>query len=410
MKKNYIILLILTSILMLSCASTNKNSNAYIGEIPESKYLTVDDFVNRDFFGGETVKITTKGFASIDNRGKADAISRALDSAQRNAIEETVGTLIESDTLVQNSMLIRDEVYEKTYGYIASYKVLETKEIDNVMYAKIEAFVGVDMIEDNLVGMGILLSRMNMPRIAVLVADTNGNLNYAFNTELEKNMAKKGFTFVDANILENVIKKEKIAYKDILNSSSSKLIDIIGIGTKAEVAIIGSADASFFMQIEGTQMKSYRTDIKIKVINLSDATTIAQSTHQTGAVGGTDADAYSMALVKSAKVVSGDITKQITKKWQENLQMGSEYNLFIVGLEFEDALKFEKELPMYVSKIKSVYNKGFTGDSSTFLIKYVGSARDLALDLNNKAQNMGYKIDVKSFDEKTINVSIKKII
>ena len=250
---------------------------------------------------------------------------------------------------------------------------------------------------------------MNMPRIAVLVTDTNGNLNYAFNTELEKNMSKKGFTFVDAETLENVIKKEQIDYKDILNSTPSKLIDMISVGTKAQIAIIGNADASFFMQIEGTQMKSYRTDIKIKVINMSDATTIAQATHQTGAVGGTDADAYSMALVKSAKVVSGDITKQITKKWQENLQMGSEYNLFIVGLEFEDALKFEKELPMYISKIKSVYNKGFNADSSTFLIKYIGSARDLALDLNDKVKNMGYEINIKSFNEKTIHVNIKKI-
>ncbi len=404
MKKNCIILLIL----IISSASAKKN-NAYVGEIPDSKYLNVDDFVNRNFFGGETVKIRTKGFASIDNRGKADAISRALDSAQRNAVEETVGTLIESDTLVQNNVLIRDEVYEKTYGYIESYKVLEIKEIDNVMYAEIEAFVGVDMIEDNLMGMGILLGRMNMPRIAVLVTDTNGNLNYAFNTELEKNMSKKGFTFVDAETLENVIKKEQIDYKDILNSTPSKLIDMISVGTKAQIAIIGNADASFFMQIEGTQMKSYRTDIKIKVINMSDATTIAQATHQTGAVGGTDADAYSMALVKSAKVVSGDITKQITKKWQENLQMGSEYNLFIVGLEFEDALKFEKELPMYISKIKSVYNKGFNADSSTFLIKYIGSARDLALDLNDKVKNMGYEINIKSFNEKTIHVNIKKI-
>jgi hypothetical protein len=147
MKKNCIILLIL----IISSASAKKN-NAYVGEIPDSKYLNVDDFVNRNFFGGETVKIRTKGFASIDNRGKADAISRALDSAQRNAVEETVGTLIESDTLVQNNVLIRDEVYEKTYGYIESYKVLEIKEIDNVMYAEIEAFVGVDMIEDNLMG------------------------------------------------------------------------------------------------------------------------------------------------------------------------------------------------------------------------------------------------------------------
>lgn len=409
--KKLTLLTIFLTIFLVSCSSTkgsSKNNNGVlIGQDPGTIGV-VNDWKNPKFSGGKTTKVVAEGFANIDGRGEADARDRAIDDAQRKSVEQAVGSIIQGSTSVENNRLINSQIYEKTTGYISSYKVLESRKSGSMYYSKIEAEVGVDMIQDNLQAMGILIDRAGLPMIVVLVTDKEGHASESFNIELEKQMSAKGFRFVDNRTLQKVLEREKIKYSDILNSSSSDLIDKIGVGTGAQVAIIGEANASFFTTIEGTAMKSFRSDIAVRAVNTSDATTIAQSTHQTGGVGGSDRDAAAIALTKSAQAVSDDLTGQITRKWQDITQSGTEYTLLVVGLDFTESVNFEKAMPQYIRGLKSVFNRGITGDASKYVVRYVGSSRNLAVDLNEKGTEMGYKIKIQSFDEKTITMSVVK--
>lgn len=401
-----------TSILFfISCATTSKNTSSsggvYVGD-DIGNIGVVNDWKNPDFAGGKTRTVVAEGFAVVDGRGDADAIDRALDDAQRKAVEQAVGSIIQGSTSVENNRLINSQIYEKTTGYVSGYRVLTTRKSGSMYYAKIEASVGVDMIQDNLQAMGILIDRMNLPMIVVLVTDEYGNLSDSFNVELEKRMSEKGFRFVDSRTLQDVMDREKIKYGDILGSKSIDIIDKIGVGTGAQVAILGNASASYFTTIHGTAMKSYRSDVAVRAVNIADASTIAQSTHQTGGVGGSDRDASSIALVKSANTVSEDLISQITGKWQNIVQSGTEYTLLIVGLSFSDAIDFENALTSNIRGLKSVYNRGMTGDASRFVVRYIGSSRNLAVDLNAKASQIGYQIIIKSFDDKTITMNVSK--
>ncbi|PTY41046.1 DUF6175 family protein [Brachyspira hampsonii] len=410
MKFNKLYLFIFLSVFFVSCATTSKSTSSggvYVGE-DTGEIGIVNNWKNPDFKGGKTTKITAEGYASADGRGEADAIERSIESAKRNAVEQAVGSIVQGNTLVENNRLISSKIYDNTTGYISSYKVINISKSGSVWYSKIEATVGVDMIQDNLQAMGILMDRKNLPLIVVLVTDETGNLSESFNVELEKNMSEKGFKFVSASSLQSVMRKENISYEDTRGSSSSSSIKKIADATGAQIAIIGKADAAFFTTIQGTAMKSYRSDIAITAINISDYTTIARATHQAGGVGGSDKDAHSIALVKSADYVSDDFVNQIVNKWQSEVQNGTEYTIYVNGLDFDESIGFEDALKENIGGLKNVYNRGVSGESSRYVVTYVGSSRDLAVDINSKAKNMGYQIIISSFDDKTITLKASK--
>ena len=44
-----------------------------------------------------------------------------------NAVEQAVGTMVDSTTLVKNNMLINDEIYTQSRGYITNYTILSKR-------------------------------------------------------------------------------------------------------------------------------------------------------------------------------------------------------------------------------------------------------------------------------------------
>ena len=408
MIKNISICIIISAIL-LSCATTSKSSfknnsgGVFVGE-ETGDIGVVNNWKNPDFKGGKTTKIIAEGFAGTDGRGEANAIERAIESAKRNAVEQAVGSIIHGVASVGNNKLLESKIYENTTGYISSYKVLEITKNTSVWYSKIEAIVGVDMIQDNLQAMGILMDRKSMPLIVVLVIDENGDLSESFNVQLEKNMGDKGFKFVSSSSLRKIMRNENYD----IDFSDSDSVKKIAQSTGAQIAVVGKAGASYFTTIQGTAMKSYRSDVAITAINIADYSTIARATHQAGGVGGSDKDAHSIALVKSADSISDDFISQIVNKWQSEVQNGTEYTIYVSGLNFDDSIDFEDALKKNIGNIKNVYNRGVAGDSSRYVIQYVGTSRNLAVDINSKAKNMGYQIIINGFDDKTITLKASK--
>ena len=408
--KIYIFVFTFLSLFFISCATTSKSTSSggvYVGE-ETGEIGIVNNWKNPDFKGGKTTKIVAEGFASADGRGEAYAIERAIESAKRKAVEQAVGSIVQGSTLVENNRLISSKIYDNTTGYISSYKVLNISKSGSVWYSKIEAVVGVDMIQDNLQAMGILMDRKNMPLIVMLVTDETGELSESFNVQLEKNMSEKGFKFVSASSLSSVMRRENISYEDTRGSRASDYVKRIASATGAQIAVLGKAEAAFFTTIKGTAMKSYRSDVAITAVNISDYSTIARSTHQAGGVGGSDKDAHSIALVKSADSISDDFVNQIVTKWQSEVQNGTEYTIYVSGLDFNDSIDFEEALKKNIGGLKSVYNRGVSGTSSMYVVRYVGSSRDLAVDINAKAKNMGYQVIISKFDDKTITLKASR--
>jgi len=88
-------------------------------------------------------KITAKGMAA-NQRNMDIACSRALDEAQRNAVEQATGVMITSTTSVEDFQVKMDRILSESKGFINTYKVLSEKKSGTDCEVTIEADVSVE--------------------------------------------------------------------------------------------------------------------------------------------------------------------------------------------------------------------------------------------------------------------------
>ena len=97
--------------------------------------------------------------------------NEAVKDASRLAVEQVVGTYIDSRTLINNLMIQLDEVFKKSNGYIKNIQILKEEKLNDSTY-RVQAKIDVDTTPDGkLIDELTMLMQLNDPRIAVLVFD-----------------------------------------------------------------------------------------------------------------------------------------------------------------------------------------------------------------------------------------------
>lgn len=131
----------------------------------------------------------------------------AVRDAVRVAVEEVVGTFIDSRTLVDKAVVTLDEIYAKSQGFVRNIRVLEESRINDAYTVK--AVVDVDTAPDaKLLEQLNAMMLLNDPRVAVIVNNDSDRLAAKFPRMLEGAMNQKlideGFHHVvNANLVIN---------------------------------------------------------------------------------------------------------------------------------------------------------------------------------------------------------------
>ena len=76
------------------------------------------------FTVGAQDKIRATGTATIHGGALDIARDRAIDNAQRNAVEEKVGVMITSFSEVENYQVKMDQILSESKGFINTYKIV----------------------------------------------------------------------------------------------------------------------------------------------------------------------------------------------------------------------------------------------------------------------------------------------
>ena len=160
---------------------------------------------------GETV--TTVGQAPIIDGNDTQARLKAIEDARRAAVEQGVGTLIDSQTKVANFQVLQDRIYSRASGYVTNYSILsEGKTPDGSMYTvTIRADVQTASIKDDLRAIGILMAQVGNPRfMAVYLPETRSSayrhsrVVRAAEQAINGVFARKGFIVLDRMFINNV--------------------------------------------------------------------------------------------------------------------------------------------------------------------------------------------------------------
>jgi len=358
----------------------------------------------------EVKEVIATGMGNIIAGDIAHAKDDAVEDALRNAVEEAVGTLISSQSLVENYQLVEDRIYSESSGYVKSYKIISKTKSADTYTVKIKAKVKLANLEKDLVAIGLIIKRKGMPRMMVIIdertigvydyADYWINMNISENTIIDC-FKEKGFHFVDQAVAKRNVDREKalaaIAGNDAMATA-------IGLTYKAEVVIVGKAiakTASGASDVLGG-MKSCQANISARAINVDNGKILATGMENAAKVHIDEVTGGNQALEEAAKKFSDKLIRKILKEWVGELSGTTTIQLVVNGLKsFDDLDDFTTALKYYIRGVKDVHTRDFVAGVAILDVETKGSAKGLARELKKK--------DLKDFTVKVTGVSANRV-
>ena len=348
----------------------------------------------------ESKTVAAEGVAAIQE-GRVDiARDASLEDAQKRAVEQAIGILIDSQTQVENYQLISDKILSQTKGYIKRYNVSGEVTEGTLLRVRINAEVALGKLNDDLSGIGILLGQMHKPRTMILIAEQNmGNQWYAWwwgpgtgrgggtaigqqtdmgvveNTFMDK-FIEKGFEFIDHQVAAKNIKVTS-AYKiQELNVDQARTL---GSQADAEVVIIGKAFSKPAGSISG--MISAQADLSVRAVRTDTGQVIASATTHSAAVHISDTTAGTEALRKAAADAADQMITKILTAYSREVGGTRSINITITGLDKTRFVKFKDVLRNQVRSIKDLHERSFSGTTAKVSVDSKSSTQVLSDEL-----------------------------
>jgi len=369
---------------------------------------------------GGLVNVTATGVGTIYQGDVALARDRAVDDALRKAVETALGTWIQSETVVQNYMLVEDKILNWSNGYVKNYNIVSERQTFGEVYeVVVNAAVEKAALVRDQQAVQSILNKAGNPRIMIIFDEQNiGEAveHYHFfnvdmttaETTLMDKFLEKGFEVVDpATVRANIEREQALAALE----GDAKAAAAIGLQMQADVVVTGKAiakRASTQMKILG-DMKSCQANLTARVIKADVGTVIATGSEH-AAYPHIDEVTGGIEAIKKASVKLGDmLIKKILDKWQSEFYNQTTVKLRISGVEsFADLDAFKGILSTYFRGIKNIRQRNFAANTAELDIEITGNAEQLSRELERKSLD-DFKIKLTRVSQNQINMILGKV-
>jgi hypothetical protein len=339
----------------------------------------------------ETKTVTAEGVAEIQQGAIDIARDAAIEDAQKRAVEQAIGIMIDSQTQVENYQLISDKILSQIKGYITRYNVIGENQESSLLRVRITAEVSLGKLSDDLSAIGVLMSQMHKPRTMIMIAEQNigrdvnawwmgthgeADLSVVENAFMDK-FTEKGFEFIDHEVAAKEI-KVTAPYK--VSNLSAVQARTLGNQADAEVVIIGKAIAKLYGDVGGG-MKSVQADLSAKAVRTDTGQVIATTTVHAAAVHIAEISAGSEALKKAANQAADDMITKILAAYSKEVGGTRSIAITITGLTRNQFVKFKDVLRNQVRGIKDLHERSFSGATARISVDSKTSTQALSDEL-----------------------------
>jgi hypothetical protein len=307
-------------------------------------------------------EVIATGESLIENNNIPAARQRAIEEALRKAVEQELGLLINTETMVKNYRTLEDMIFSKSQGYVLKYSILSEHTLGNRYRASIRALVSMESIKDDLMAFGILKQQMHNPRLMIMVGTKKGQVDAAARSvriQLEKTLAEKHFDLIDPAASERLHNNTKM----LLDVTRDTVIAAkMGLDYHAEVVLTGIVDSEHTPKTDISHDKA-RTTLALRVIDASTAKILASTEESATGIASRGDEALSRAGVKASERAAIYASKEIEKWWKELKNAGIPYRITLKGVNrYADAILFEdtvQSIDNVVSLNERVFGGGF---------------------------------------------------
>ena len=336
----------------------------------------------------------------------------ALRDATRLAVEQVVGTFIDSQTLMEDLIIQLDEVYKKSQGYIKSVKILSEQQEKN-MYS-IRAIIDVDSSPDGkLMNNLSMIFMLNDPRIAVVILNdenshfsendpetaSNNQSSISHNTSAERAMNSKllnlGFSHVvDANqiirlknsqMLNEIYNGREALNENIIKDNS---IDYLVLGkSRVDINKVSVPEYGGKGMIE-TSLIEAKAELEVKVIKYDTGDLTG-----TFSVDGRGADSTnSRAADKSLKIAAEKAAEELGRTFKKFGSKSTVGLQIIVSADNYDKVEQLRKDLLSVNGVQNVYIREHDNDKAIIEVESTQKSHIL-LQLLKKKSKLGIFVE-----------------
>lgn len=335
-------------------------------------------------FAQDVRQITAEGVATVGS-DPAAARDKAIEDALRRAVEQAVGTMVESETAVENYQLLSDKIYSQSRGYVKDYSITSEKQDGNMFRVTISAQVSAGDLNSDLSAIGLLHRRMKYPRVMVMIVETSvlntstyWNLYTLSGSQAEatviKALKEKGFNVVDPNYQRKMVSpiEAHAAWEGDYDKAGH-----IGQKMGAEIVIVGQANSTKAANnIMGSDLLSVSTTITASAVKVGTNEVIAQATSDGTAAHINEVVALQQSLTKSGEKAADELISGILDTWQK--ETSGTRNLVV---EVEDISQGE------LDKLKTALEK-MRGVTEVIVRNYSSGEADMNIQSKSDAQDL----------------------
>ncbi len=358
--------------------------------------------------GGEGSEVIAEGVAAITTSADI-ARDQALKDALRKAVEQGVGSFINSETRVENFQLLSDRIYSQATGYVSSYRIVSESRETDLYRVIIRAKVKMEKIENDLQAIGILVTEQGRPRIMVVVRRVASTSQIAITeqtlepemieTMLSAAFSEKGFPVVDRATLEKILNSERL--KRILEGDERTAI-LLGLESGAEIGVFGTmqeATERKTVPYASQEKEFYRVDLNVRAVNLKTGEIIG-ATALTAAVPFSPTEARRQAADSTSRV----LISRILTRWQRRQNLTQ---IYATEADHEKIERLKSEIMAKVRGVQAVITRQFIGTTAVIEIVSETATPEIIQELTGRNlaipfQIQGYfgnRIDIKFITE-----------
>ena len=293
--------------------------------------------------------------AGSDLQARDEAINRAL----RRAVEQSVGTLIDSESMTQNYQLLDDKIYSDVKGYVKEYKIISDNNGEGGIYRiKVEAVVALARLSKDLKALNIIRERKGNPRIIVLIQEFVDGLEQPselVQTEMERVFLSKGFPLVDKSQFR-MIKERDVA----LCYSNPQKAAVLGREFGAEVVIVGQATSNLLESSRpyGVAVFGYTADISAKAIKTDTAAIMVSDSVTATERGSGRMPTANKALVGSGQKLARVMMEGVLERWRSEVFNVVNVQLVVENMQAQDREILKSDLES-IRGVQGVYERSF---------------------------------------------------
>ena len=308
--------------------------------------------------------------------GQGSTLEAAIHSAMRAAIEQEIGALVDSETLVKDRQTVIDNIIVNSSGLIAGYEILNQSQSNGIFEVEIKSNVNNERLQSGIMTVlqkkTIVETNMNDPRIAVIALDETGKEYPEIENEIINSLQGQGFNrLIDLDQLDSALKMRlKNAERDSNLRKSIENQYHIDYLVNIRVKIL-QTDRSSAVVLAPRMIGVNTGEILYSGTFTGNARMFSQSGIE-GAIRSASkqaAYALSRAALKQAAQVEQHITIIVTKETMN--RFGNDFKSIgnrIVSLQ----------------GVKKVFKRGIINDVAQFDLNFDGTVSELIDELNEK--------------------------